>query len=81
MRIQSIALEYHCDIAVLRRDIVHQLAVDIKFAAADVLKSCYHAERCGFTTARWSDQYDELLVLDIDVDVMDCSYLVVIYLF
>src|SRR5699024_8928394 len=51
MRIQSVVLEYHCDITVFRLYIVHYLAVDLQCTAGDVLESCNHTKCCRFTTS------------------------------
>ena len=72
MRIQSVTLEYHRDISVLRLNIVHQLTVDVKFALADFFKTCDHTERCRFTASRWTYEDDELFVFDLEVEVLNC---------
>ena len=83
-------LEHHTNVTTKLVN-VHILVEYVATVIANLARNFYNRNKvvhtvkgfkeCGFTTARWSDQYDELLVLDIDVDVMDCSYLVVIYLF
>ena len=71
MRIQSIILEDHRDIAVLRLDIVHHLAVDLQRTARDILKAGDHAKRRGLSAAGRSDEDDEFLVRDIEVEILD----------
>ena len=51
MRIQSVVLEDHGDIAVFRLDIVHDLVVNLQGSGRDVLKSCDHTKGCGFSAA------------------------------
>ena len=72
MRIQSVVLEYHCDIAVFRLHIVHELAVDDQLAAGNFLQSGDHTQGCGFTASGGSYKDDELLVLDIQVEILYC---------
>ena len=44
--VKSVVLEYHCDIAVFWRNVVHELAVDKKLTVSDVFKTSNHAESC-----------------------------------
>ena len=81
MGIQGIVLEYHGDIPVLGSYVVTQLSVNVKLAAGDILQTGYHTEGCGFAAAGRADQHDKFLVLDVNVDIMHCRYLVVINLF
>ena len=67
--IQSVALEHHCDIAVLRGDIVDQAAADVHLALGDLLQTGDHAQGGGLTAARGADEDDELLVLNLKVEV------------
>ena len=71
VRVEGIGLEDHCDIAVLRRHVVHELAVDVELAAGDGLKACNHAQGRGLAAAGRSDEHDELAVLDLEVEVLD----------
>ena len=78
VRIQRVVLENHRDISVLGDDVVHQVAVDVQLAFGDVLKTRDHAQSGGLTAAGRTDQNDEFLVLDVQVDVMHGGYFVVI---
>ena len=71
MRVQGVVLEDHRDVAVFRRDVVHQLAVDVQLAAGDLLQACDHAQGRGLAAAGRADQHDEFLVGDIQVERLD----------
>ena len=68
--IQSIVLEDHGDIAVLRGHIVHELAVDIQLALGDLFETCDHAQRGGLAAAGRADEDDEFLVRDVQVEFL-----------
>ena len=72
MRIQSVVLENHRDVAVLRLDVVHDLAVDLECAAGDVFKAGNHTKGCGLSAAGRADEDDEFLVSDLKVEVFNC---------
>jgi hypothetical protein len=50
VRIERVVLKHHGDVAILRRQIVDQLAADEDFAAAHLLESGNHAQ-CGALAA------------------------------
>ena len=68
--IERVVLEDHGDVAVLRGDVVHELAVDIKFTLGDLFQTGDHAERRGFAAAGRADEDDEFLVLDVEVELL-----------
>ena len=76
--IQGVVLEYHGDIAVLGFHVVHALAVDQQIALGDVLQTGHHAQRGGLAAAGRTDQHDELLVRDLQIEVVDGGHLVVV---
>ena len=69
--IEGVGLEDHGDITVLGGHIVHQLAVDVQLAAADLLQAGNHPQRGGLTAAGGTDQNDELLVRDVQIELLD----------
>ena len=69
--VQGVVLENHRNIPVLGRNVVHQLAVDIQFTAGDLLQAGDHPQGGGFTAAGGADQYDKLIVLDLQVKIVD----------
>ena len=79
MRIQRVVLEYHCDIAVLRLDIIDELAVDLQLAAGDVFKTCDHTQCRGLSAAGRSYEDDEFLVLNLKIEILNSFKAVRIY--
>ena len=71
VRIKSIVLEDHCDVPVLRGNVVDDLSVDGEGSGRDVFKTGDHSQRRGLSTAGRTDEDDELLVFDVDVDIVD----------
>jgi hypothetical protein len=71
MRVKRVVLEYHRNVAMRRRDAIHHLAVDGDLAPAQILEPGDHAQHGRLAAARRSDQHDELLVADLEVDVLD----------
>jgi 2-keto-4-pentenoate hydratase/2-oxohepta-3-ene-1,7-dioic acid hydratase in catechol pathway len=69
--VQSVALEDHGDVAVLRGNVVDEAAADVHLALGDFLQTGDHAQGSGLTTARGADEDDEFLVLDLQVEIGD----------
>ena len=72
MWIQSIVLEYHCDITILWLYIVHYLSVDDQITGRNLLKTCDHTKCCRFTTSRWSYEDDKLFICNIQIEIFYC---------
>src|SRR5262249_19167110 len=77
VRIERVVLEHHGDIAVHRRQSVDHLAVDRNVGGADDLEPGDHSKRRRLAAARGSDEYDKLLVANLQVDVFDGVHAVV----
>ena len=69
--IQSIVLENHGDIAVLGGNVVHQTVADVQLAAGDVFQAGNHTQGGGLTAAGRTDQNDEFLVGDVQVELLN----------
>ena len=69
MGIERIVLKNHGDVSVLRLYIVHFHTVDQKFAFGDVLQSRDHPQGRGLPAAGWSDENDEFLVFDFQIEI------------
>ena len=69
-RIQRIRLKHHRDIAILRRQVVHRLAVDLNVALRHGLETGDHVEQRRLTAARAAHENQELAVFDVDVDTL-----------
>ena len=70
MRVERVVLEDHRNVAVLGGHVVHQLAVDVQLARADLLQTRHHAQRGGFAAARRADEDDELAVGNVEVEFL-----------
>ena len=62
MRVECIALENHCNIPVLGRNIVDYSVSDFQLSFCYILKTCYHSQRCGLSAARRTDENNKLPV-------------------
>ncbi len=71
MGVERVALEHHRDVAVLRRDVVHPPLPDEQVTLRDVLQPRDHAERRALAATGRPDEYQELAVLDVDVQVLN----------
>ena len=71
VRIERVALEHHGDVAVLGRDVVHDPPVDADGAGGDLLEPGDQAEDGGLAAAGRTDQHQELVILDVQIEVVD----------
>src|SRR5262245_16544966 len=71
VRIERVILEYHGDVAIFRRQIVDHLTADADVAGGDFLQPRDHPQRRRLAAARRPDQYDELVVGDVEIDRAD----------
>ncbi len=69
VRIQSVVLENHCDISVLRCYIVYESVTDVQLTFTDLLQTCDHSQCCRLTAAGRAYQDYEFLILDLNVEV------------
>ena len=76
MRIQSVRLEYHSNIAIFRSDIIHNAVANDHVTTTHLFQTCQAAQCGGFTAARRTNQHQELFILDLDVEIIDCSKIV-----
>ena len=74
MRIQSVVLENHRDIAILGGHIIDQLVADVQFAVGNLFQTGDHAQGGGLTATGRSDKNDELLVFDLQSKVRYCGH-------
>ena len=73
MRIKRIVLENHCDISILRSDVVHQLIVYVKLTFGYFFKTRNHTKRGGLSTAGRSNENDKFLIGNIKVKIRYCG--------
>ena len=72
MRIQSVVLENHCNISVLRSNVVYKTCADEQLALGNFLKTRDHTKGGGLTASGRTYKNDKFLVLDVYVDVGYC---------
>ncbi len=68
VRVERVVLEHHGDVPVLRRDVIDHALTDHDLAAGDLLEPGDHAQCRALAAARRTDQHDELVVVDFEVD-------------
>ena len=69
MREQRVLLEYRVDGTLIRRQVVYPLAVKINIALVRRFKAADNPQRRRLAAARGSEERNEFLVADIQVDV------------
>ena len=72
MRVQSIVLEHHRDVSVLRGNVVHALVFDEQLSVGNLFQTRDHTQRRRFAAAGRSDEDDELFVLDLQTEIGNC---------
>ena len=70
MRVQSVVLEDHCDVAVLRLHRGDIIATDEDAALVDLFQAGQHAQSRGLTAARRANEHQELAVLNVKIQII-----------
>ena len=78
VRVERVGLEHHCDVPVLRCNVIHQAVADVDVTGGDLLQASDHAQGRALAAAGRPDQHQELAVLDLDVEVCDGGHLAVL---
>ena len=71
--VQGVVLEDHGNIPVLGGHVVDQTVADVQFTAGNLLQAGDHTQGGRLTTAGRSNQNDEFLVLDLQVELLDSN--------
>ena len=71
MRIQSVVLEYHCDISVLGFYVVYNSVTDLQFTGRDIFQTSDHTKGCGLTTSGRTYEDDEFFISDLQIEVFN----------
>ena len=71
MRIQGVVLEYHGEIAVLRRYIIGKTISDINVAGGHFFQAGDHSQCCGFSATARPDNHHELAIGNIQIEIVD----------
>ncbi len=72
MWIQSVVLEYHCDISVLGLYIVYNSVADLQSTGRDIFQTCDHTKGSRLTTSGGTYEDDEFLVFDFQIEILNC---------
>ena len=70
MRVQSVVLENHGDVAVLWWNVSDIAVTNEDATAVDLFEACEHAQGSGLTATRRSDKYEEFAVFNLEVDLV-----------
>ena len=70
MRIQSVVLEYHCDISILWLYVVHDLIVNLELTRRNFLQTCDHTKSSRLTTTRRSYEDYKFLIFYFKVEIL-----------
>ncbi|MNJ37996.1 hypothetical protein D3C77_328330 [compost metagenome] len=65
MRIQSVRLENHRNVAIFRSNVVNDAVANVQFTFSNFFKTSDHTKSCRFTTTGWSNQYEEFFICNI----------------
>ena len=77
--VEGVVLKYHCDVAVLRVNVIDHPVADQNFACRWVFQASHHTQAGAFSAAGRPDQHQKLAVLDIEVDIVDDFNLVEVF--
>src|SRR5690606_1328885 len=80
VRVERVVLKHHREVALVRRRLVHALAVDAKLAGRDRLETDDHPQQRRLPAARRADEDHQLAVLDVERDVVDSDEAVAVAL-
>ncbi len=71
MRVESVVLEHHGDVAVLGRDVVHYPVANQDLSLRDLLETRNHAQGRRLAASRGTNEHQELPVPDLEVHIVD----------
>jgi hypothetical protein len=80
VRIQSVVLENHRDITVLRENVIDETIVDVDLTLGDIFETSDHTKGGGLTATGRSYQDDEFLIGNLETEVRYSHYAAVILL-
>jgi hypothetical protein len=67
--VQSVVLEHHRDIAILRSYVVYQSVADEELALGDLFQTCDHTQGSGLTATGRTYEDQEFLILDFQTEI------------
>ncbi len=79
MRIESIGLEHHGDVAVLGRHFVDNPVSNFDLPRGDLLQPGQHAQGSRLPAARGPDENQEFFVINLQVQIVHCLDIAVFF--
>ena len=74
MGVQSVVLEYHCDLTILRCYVVYKAVTDKEFTLSDLFKTSDHTKCGGLTATGRTYQYQKFFIFNFEVEVGNSGY-------
>ena len=71
--IKRVALEHHGNVAILRGHVVDDPVADFDLTIGDFLQAGQQAQAGGLATTGRADEYQEFLVDNFNVEIVDCD--------
>ena len=71
VRIERVVLKNHRQISLTGIHTVHKAVSNPEFSVRDILQSGDHAQHCGFSAAGRTDKYNEFVVSDLQIKILD----------
>jgi len=78
MRKQRVVLEHHADVALVRRHVIEQLAVEADFAAGREFEARQHHQARGLARAGRPEQRQEFAAANVEIQRFDDERLAVV---
>ncbi len=69
--IQSVVLENHGHVSIFGRFLIDHPVTDDDLATADLFQPCHHTQNRRFAAPGRTDQHDEFIILNLQVDAVD----------
>ena len=70
MRIERVVLKHHGNVAVLRRNVIHDTVADRDRTLRNLLQAGDHPERRRLPASRWSYKHNEFLIFHFKIDAV-----------
>ncbi|MNI78617.1 hypothetical protein D3C73_1350060 [compost metagenome] len=74
VRVQSVRLEYHRDVAILRSNVIHETVADVQLAFGDLFQACDHTKRGGLAATRSPYQNEEFFIFNVQMEIFNRSF-------
>ena len=71
VRIERVILEYHCDIAVLRCDVVNPPVPNVNIAPRNFFQASNHAKSSRLAATGGADQHNKFAIGNFEIHILD----------